>query len=190
VLDTTCRPLAGYVARLTAGAACEIVSPSTSPIAQSADEGSSVIENRMLRLSRQVTDCGAHFGLWVSGDGEGCCMVDERGVRVDDERLCAKLVDYVCCEMPAPTLVLREDAVPCLESSLIARGAHIVRSRATREAMFSVMERSGAVFGCPGAGQFWFAGTPAAPDALMVVCLLLTIFSQSDQPVSEALRQS
>ena len=43
------------------------------------------------------------------------------------------------------------------------------------------------MFGGGASGTFWFAGPPAAPDALLATCLLLTILSQSDRPLSEVL---
>jgi phosphomannomutase len=189
VVDTICQPFVGYLCQLTAHAACDIRLLATST-SHSADDGRPVDERRIARLSQHVADHQAHFGVWVSGDGEACRLINEQGILVDDERLCMTLAAYVRREKPDATLVLHEDAGPDLQRSLIARGARVVRSPARREAMFSNMEASGAEFGCGAGGQFWFAGAPAAPDALLVLCLLLRVFSQSDQAVSEVLVQA
>jgi hypothetical protein len=169
VLATTCDVLVRYWRSLCAESACRMV--------------------RACReaMARQVVIEGAHFGLWVDGDGEACALVDERGRWVDGEALLLALCGYVCQTRPGAAVVLEPGASAALERAVERIGARVVRGAATRQDMGARMEASGAAVGGGASGRYWYSGPPPASDALMTLSLLVSLLSQSDRPVSEVL---
>ncbi len=188
VVDTTCQPLLQYLNHLGAEAACEVLRPKPSrAVGAAAVADAPLVTRRLGVVGRQVIDEGAHFELWIDGDAEACRLVDQLGVPVSGERLCLLLADYVCREQPTATLVVEPQCSAALHQSLERLGARVVVGAATREGMSQAIESSGALLAGGPSGRFWFAGKPAAPDALLALSLLLTILSSSDRPLSEVL---
>ncbi len=120
-------------------------------------------------VAREVVLSGAHFGLWVDGAGERCGLVDECGNTVEHNRL-ARLLNHAISS-PGSEPWQAPNALDVVTPEQLGR--RILADQAT------------AVLG-DGRGCFWFAGN-AAPDALAVLCTLLSLLSRSDQPLSEVL---
>jgi phosphomannomutase len=196
VLDTASQAITNYLKELIANSACELIVPGDSaahwiqtdpPPRPASEAGNSAMARRLTMLGRQVVERQAHFGVFISGDGEICRMVDERGVGVASDDLSLAMAGYICSQQPSATIVLHSAASAELHEAASRLGARTVTAAPTRQAMFETMEAAGAVFGCGPGGQFWFAGQPTTPDALLAVCALLALFSQSDRLVSHVL---
>ncbi|MBI3840045.1 MAG: hypothetical protein HY288_19150 [Planctomycetia bacterium] len=188
VVDTTCEPLVRYLDKLVSQAACEVLRPGQSVGSNAAgDTAKSFLERRLATVGQQVLAAGADFGLWVDGDAEACHLVDERGASVDCQRLLLLLAQTVCRQQPDATLVLEREAQAEFDAALASLGARAIRSDSTRQAMCEAMHGSGAVFGGGPSGRFCFSGSPAAPDVLLTISLLLTILSESDRTLSDVL---
>jgi phosphomannomutase len=188
VLDTTCHALMRYWRGLNTQSACRMV-----PIRTAMSAGRTGTADRSPRARRvdalacAVLAEGAHFGIWIDGDGETCQLVDERGVRVDAEAVFMLLADYACRQQPGAAVVLEPDASQELQCALERLGVRVFRADATRQAVCERMEAIGAVTGGGASGRYWFSGPPPVPDALLSLCLLVSILSQSDRPLSEVL---
>jgi phosphomannomutase len=144
-------------------------------------------ERRLAAVGRQVLATDAHFGLWIDGDAEACHLVDQCGASVDSQRLLVLLALTVCRQRPQATLVLERETRGEHDSALARLGARVIRTDSTRQAMCEVMHQHAAVLGGGPSGRFWFSGSPAAPDALLTISLLLTILSESDRPLTDVL---
>jgi phosphomannomutase len=97
------------------------------------------------------------------------------------------LAQTVCRQRPEATLVLEREVQGELDSALTRLGGRTIYSDSTRQAMCEAMHAHGAVLGGGPSGRFWFSGSPAAPDVLLTLSLLLTILSESDRPLSDVL---
>lgn len=188
VLDTTCHALVRYWQRLGAQSACRMVQP-RSGLAESGPGATDrpFISRRADAVARDVLAEGAHFGMWIDGDGEACQLIDERGERVDSQALFMLLARYVCREQPGAAIVLEPAADVAFGRSLERLGARVFRGQSTRQGMCEQMESTGALMGGGTSGRYWYAGPPAMPDALLSLSLLVSIHSQSDRPLSEVL---
>jgi len=192
VLDTVCQPLASDLRRLTSRVACELLRPGAilEATAAPAQNTPTFLEHRLANLGWQVTDRQAHFGLWIDGAGESFRIVDDTGRAVDCAKVFRKLAGYVVDARPGATILVEPKAGEAVDRAMASAGARVVRGAPTREGTCAAMESSGAVFGEGPRGTYWFAGPPAAPDALLATSLLLTILSQSDRPVCEVLDEA
>lgn len=172
-LSTGCRPVLGYLERLTAAVACEVL-----PCPAPAD-----------RLAEHVRDAGAHFGIVLGDDGETASVFDERGQPVADERLLLLLAWHLLAEDPSGTIVIAEGLGPELAGCIAALGGRYERSEARRATMVDAVRRSGALLGGASGGRAWFqlGDGVAAADGLWTLTLLLEILSQSDRPLSVVL---
>jgi phosphomannomutase len=187
VLDSACEPLVRYWHLLAGESACRLL-PTGGGVAHAPPAGESpLFERRRPGIAQSVLTAGAHFGAWIDGDGETLRLVDERGEPVDPERLLLAQYDYLCQLRPVETVALEPEAGDELAQALVARGARVERSGPTRQSLCQRMQSSGATVGGGPSGRFWSSGPPPAPDALLSLCLLVALLSQSDRPLSEVL---
>jgi phosphomannomutase len=191
VLDTTCEPLLRYWHKLTLHSACRIVRPqqmtSVQAPAASAPRGEgSFAEQRTSAVARQVILEGAHFGLWISGDGETCRLVDERGEPVAAERVLLLLTEYIGRGQETLSITLAADQAIELESRLAPLDLQCSTAGNSRQQIAEQMQHSATQLGSDGRGRYWYPGN-GTPDALATLCLLLSLLSESDRPLSEVL---
>jgi phosphomannomutase len=133
------------------------------------DVAADSLEAECLAVAREVVLCGSHFGLWIDGAGQRCELVDEGGRKVPHDRL-AQLLNIALAsgasepsfEQLAPPEVAREQ----IGSRMLSERTAAVRA--------------------DGRGNYWFPGH-ASPDALAALCVLLSLLSRSDRPLSEVL---
>lgn len=187
VLDTTCQPLLRTWQVLRNSTACEAIACAAPAAPKSKSSASDPAALHAARLAETVRASGAHFGVWVDGDGECCQLVDESGQAVDSAALLLALAQYVCrCQQGARVVI--DSAMPAdAERALTALGVTTIRAPRTRQAMFESFVAEGATLGGSSCGRFWFATTPPAPDALLALCFWLQVLSQSDRPASRVL---
>jgi len=188
VLDTRCKPLVRSWVELSLPTACEMLRPAQTAGASGAvDASQPASSQRMQLLSEEVLAAGAHFGMWIDGDGETCLLVDEWGKPVDGERLLLAFAAYLGASSPGATILLEPAASSELEQTLVALGLHPQRGGPTRQVMFEAMSSQSALLGGGASGRYWFAGPPVAADALLTLSLLLALVSQTDGSLSEVL---
>ncbi len=173
VVDSASKPLVGYLERLAATVACEI------------------IPCRSVRhdLPGQVRADAAHFAVCIDGDGETCGVLDEQGREVPAERL---LLSAGCRNVGGDSsrrsVVLETGSSRTLIERLEGLGMRVAMSSPRRADMAAAMREHGALLGGGPSGRFWYAdaGFPS-PDALMTVTRLLVLLSRSDEPLSAVL---
>ena len=173
VLDTTCRPLVGYIEKLTGPVACRIF-----PCRTTSD-----------RLGEQVRKREAHFGVRVDGDGRACRLLDEQGRQVPFEQLFLLIARHLLTEQPDALFVLEDGTSPSLAEAIHRLGGRVVCGGSRCAEMDRVMRRQGGIFGGGPSGRLWYtlAGDAPLPDALVTITLLLHLLSQSDRPLSKVL---
>jgi phosphomannomutase len=179
VLDTGCRPLIGYLRKLSASVACELLlsrEAATSPAA------------RGLGLAERIRGEQAHFGIWIDGDGEACRVVDERGARLTAEQTLSLLADYVLQKQPGASVIVEQATCAATVERIAAAGGRVTRSGASRAEMHAAMSARDAALGGGPSGRYWYGARPPLADGLRTLSLLLTILSQSDRPLSETVR--
>ncbi len=187
VLDAPCRPLAGYLQRLTASVACE-------PLPCPARD----------QLPEQVRRESAHFGVRLDADGETCQLWDEHGRPVDGESLLLLLAAEsaagtgkpvapgtgkpVAPDEPGRVVVVEEATLAWAVRGLRRRGHRVVVCPALRAEIYDACRQSRATLGGGPSGRFWHAleDHPVA-DALVSLTLLLGRLSRSDRPLSQVL---
>lgn len=177
VVDSGCRPLIGYLRKLSGSVGCEWLlarEPAKNPIAAG------------LGLAERVRGEQAHFGVWIDGDGEACRVVDERGVQLTGEQMLLLLSSYMLQKQPGAAVIVEQNACTAAAERLAAAGARVARSDASRADMHAAMDARGAAVGGGPSGRYWYGGRPPIADGLRSLTLLLTILSQSDRPLSEA----
>ncbi len=157
-VDTSCKPVLRYLGKLITPVACRLVTEET------------------------------HLAVRIDDDGETCCVTDEQGRRVPDERLLMLIIRHLVKKKGPGPIVLQEDTPASVVEELAALGCTTVTAGRRRADMERAMRQHGALFGSGGDGRFWYAatGTPL-PDALTTLTHLLVLLSQSDRPLSEVL---
>ena len=173
VLRGACPPALGYLEKLTAEVACEVV-----PCPAPAD-----------RLREEVRRRGAHLGVILGDDGETAGVVDELGRRVGHERLLVLVAGHLLAERPGGVVVLEEAASPGVAGQIAALGARVETSECSRAAMDRAMRRHEALLGGGPSGRTWHrvGEGPPLPDGLRTISLLLRILSRSDRGLSVVL---
>ena len=163
VLDTTSGPLVGYLDRLIADTACQILPP---PAA-----------------------AGAHFAVHIDDDGERCRLTDERGCPVTPERLLVLLARHLRTDGPRGPIVLEEGTSRRTVDEIRSLGRHVLTSDPRRAEMNLTMNNHRAILGGGVTGRYWFRSVAGhyAADALLAVSHLLKTLSQTDQPLSTVL---
>lgn len=196
VVDSGCRPLVRYLKQLATNVGCEIDYVQDQPrVAQirshrPASQRTSTAQvspgsERLPALGGQVQARGAHFGIWIDGNGEVCRIVDERGQAVPSERLLPPLAKYLLADRPSHTIVVEREMSPRVVDALRGCGATVVTSGHLRSQMHEAMTQSAALCGGGPSGRYWFGAPLPCPDALRTLALILTVLSQSDRPLSE-----
>ena len=181
VLDTACRPLAGYFRRLAKSVACEMLhcrEPASGPAAGARS------------LAERVQAERAHFGVWIDGDGEACRFIDESGAIVTAEQMQLLLARHLLAQHGAAAVVVEHDTSAATVERLSAMGAKVVSSDSSRDAMDAALREHQAILGGGASGRFWHGCRMSLADGLRTLSLVLTILSQSDRPFSSVLAES
>lgn len=205
VLDTRCEPLVRYFQQLAQHSACRLIrlgaaARGAKPGQRGPSENPPVpfVGERLKLIAQSIDEHRAHFGLWISGDGERLLAVDERGMAVAPESLFALLAASACRGQSGATLLWEsgaDDGAAILPAratghsrpALEPLGATIVDAPGTRQAVCEQMQFSRALLGGGPGGRIWFSGEPPAADALSALSLLLATLSESDRPLSAVL---
>ena len=198
VVRSASRPAVGYLQRLMAAVACNVIPCQTA----------------RHDLPAQIHADAAHLVVCIDDDGESCRVLDEQGREVPAERLLLFLIQHVGFDTkpvfgraklplsrpsdsaadgsagasPSPSVVLEAGTSPTLIERLERLGVSIAMSNPRRADMSCAMQEHGAIFGGGPSGRFWHAeaGFPLS-DALMTVTRLLLLLSRSDAPFSVVL---
>jgi phosphomannomutase/phosphoglucomutase len=176
VLDTGCRPVMDYLQSLSYESACDVV--------QDQLIGSPAATHR--GLAERVRRSGAHFGIWIDGDGEACRLIDERGRDVRHDQWLWLTVQHWLELGAGPVFVFEHGVNATVAGWITAQGGRVHFSDPGRAAMYDLMREHLATAGGGPSGRLWFGGASPAPDALRALALLLTILSRSDRRLSEA----
>lgn len=171
VLDTTSLPIKQQIARLAQRVSLEIIPAGTSSASRASD------------VMQQVCQVGAHFGLWIDGDGVSCRLFDEHGEELSADRLAILVLRYYQDQSPDRVLVVEQPAFQAVRAAL-GREARLHVAPSTHEGIARAMLASDAVAGGMG-NRMWFADPTPVACALRTLAVLLTVFSRSDRPVSE-----
>jgi len=197
VFDSASRPLAKHLATLLSQTACRVISagrqlPAVAyfPHACVAERAEAEPEKSSEQLApsllgSQVVEEGAHFGIWIDGDGQRLALVDERGVRLSTAWLTAMLAAQSLRQHPGGAVVLEVDSPGAVADAIARHGGRIVRSRASCAAMVRTMRENAALLGGGPSGRIWLAEPRIAVDALRVLSLLLVALSTSDRPLAQ-----
>ena len=190
MVDTRCEPLVRYFQQLAEPTACRLIRTAASGHVAAGqvpcDSPAQFIAERLSIVAPMVTEARAHFGLWISGDGERLFAVDERGERIAPERLFLLLATFACRDQTNTTLLWEADANNDPRCDCIG-GARLLRTHGTRQAVCEQMLASEALLGGGSEGRIWFSGEPPTADALSALSLLLAALSASDRSLSAAL---
>ncbi len=168
VLHTASRPLLAYWRELSRDTALKLYRLDEHGRGTPANEDAEPLESEVVKVAREVILTGAHLGFWIDGAGERCELIDEQGRRVPHRRL-ARLLNG------AISISAREPLLPGTDLR-----------QPSREQFGGKMLEQPQPLMSDGLGRYWFAGR-ATPDALAVICSVLTLLSRSDWPLSEVL---
>ncbi len=198
VVQSTCRPLLGYLEELTGQLACRIITCPTGPkkgpglICPNGPEGAShklnLVPFSARIIAERVRAEKAHFGVRIDDDGQLCRVLDEQATPLPCERLLLLLTQHILCREPAAKIVLEDATSGSFVEKIRKFGARPVMADTRRAEMYRAMKAAKAPIGGGPSGYVWhvLGGTPL-PDALVTLTLLFVILSQSDRPLSEVL---
>jgi phosphomannomutase len=172
VVDSASKPLVGYLGKLAATVACEIIP----------------CRSVWRDLPEQIRADAAHFAVRIDGDGETCSVLDEQGREVHAERLLLWLAAAVGGDSSHRSVVLETGSSRTLIERFEGLGMRVAMSSPRRADLSAAMSETGALVGGGPSGRSWYseAGFPSA-DALMSVTRLLVLLSRSDEPLSAVL---
>jgi phosphomannomutase len=140
--------------------------------------------SRLERIARRVRTIGAHFGIWIDGDGEHCRVIDERGQGVAHESMAALVVREVLMAQAEPKIILPPRLAAIIPAAQQA-GVEVIQASGTRQAIWRAMREHRAHLATDANGRFWFVDEPTCADALKLLTVLLTLLSRGDRPLSE-----
>ncbi len=176
VVETTSVALVRYLERLTIGVAVELIwNPPAAdcPAAQ---------QSRLARICRRVCESGAHFGVWIDGDGECCRVVDERGEAIEADSLLSLFARELSAQQSEAVVVV---GTPISRPIAVPNGMRVVTCDGRPRAICRAIREHDAALASDRAGGFWFAGPPTCADGLKALTLLLVILSRGDAPLSK-----
>ncbi len=142
------------------------------------------IEDLQTLVQRNELDLGIAF----DGDGDRCFVVDETGEAVTASELGALLAATFLKENEHATVVYNAvigDIVPETVESL---GGTSIRSKVGHTYVQEEMRQANAVFGCEGAGHFFFRDNFFADSGLIAAMMVLGIMSETEKPLSELIK--
>jgi phosphoglucosamine mutase len=183
-----------FALRLGRSVACEVQLARDLPVPHvvrgKRPAGAPAIESgpreRVRWLQKQVPAAGAHFGIWIDGDGEACALVNERGQEVSAETLLLLIARHLIPAGREVSVVIEQETSPATRARLADLGATVHVSTSDRAEIAAAVQTTGAAFGGGPSGRVWFPTPLPCPDSLRTVALLLTVLSQSDWSASEA----
>ncbi len=142
---------------------------------------------RLERIGKRVRQCGAHFGVWIDGNGEALRLVDEQAAPIDTTAILRLLAREASTEGKAATIVTTQLTDQRQAASIADTTPRFVYCEPTREAIFTAVTQHSADLAGDDAGRIWLAPHFEAADALHVVTLLLVILSRADLPLSRVI---
>jgi phosphomannomutase len=179
IVIETCSPvLIDDLNRLTSRVAVELIWQK--PSVETSDR-------RLERIGKRVWHCGAHFGVWIDGNGEALRLVDEQAAPIDTTAILRALAGEATAAGKAATIVATRQTDQPQAASIDSRAPRFIHCGPTREAVFTAMSQHSADLAGDDAGRIWLAPHFAAADALHVVTLLVVILSRADLPLSRVI---
>jgi hypothetical protein len=130
------------------------------------------------------------LGLKIDGDGEACLVVDERGETIPGDEITLLVAQHLLTQHARAAVVLEDGSSSHVRTGIERAGGHVVKAGRTREEVQAHGAESGAIVGGGPSGRLWYAAPTAGTDALRTLAWLLVILSQSDRPLSQALREA
>ncbi|MCC7543686.1 phosphomannomutase/phosphoglucomutase [bacterium] len=139
------------------------------------------IEDLQTLVRRNELDLGIAF----DGDGDRCFVVDETGEAVTSSEFGALLAATFLKENEHACVVYNAVIGDIVPETVEGLGGKAIRSKVGHTYVQEQMRSSNAVFGCEGAGHFFFRDNFFADSGLIAAVMVLGIMSETDKKLSE-----
>jgi phosphomannomutase len=138
-------------------------------------------------LSRAVLETGAQLGVAFDGDGDRCCLVDEKGVRISNDVATALMAREILDAYPGATIVYDLRSSRVVPEEVEKYGGTAVRERVGHSFIKKTMRDHEAPFGGELSGHYYFKEHYYCDSALFAFVRFLRSFSSAGVPASELL---
>lgn len=136
--------------------------------------------------ARAVVESGAQIGFAFDGDGDRLVCIDERGLRLDGDRLLGLIgLDGIRHQwLTGNTLVATVQSNLGLDRALRAEGGRVVRVGVGDRLVSRKLEETGAVFGGENSGHLIFSEHGWSGDGLLSSLMLCQVLRRAEVPLS------
>ena len=180
------RPVREVIERVFSKLACQL-QPENIP--RRARDLTDSADPDCVRLSRAVTDGGAHLGILIDDDGQTCALFDERGTLIRARAITRVLADFVLQESRGASIVVEESAAAALRPAIEAAGGRSAACGARLSHMAQALRAREGQLGGGDSGRYWFREAFATCDAVLTIAKVLQALSRSDADFSEVVRR-
>lgn len=142
------------------------------------------IEDLQTLVKRNELDLGIAF----DGDGDRCFVVDELGDAVTASELGALLASTFLQENEHATVVYNAVIGDIVPETVEGLGGKAIRTKVGHTFVQEEMRQANAVFGCEGAGHFFFRDNFFADSGLIAAMMVLGIMSDTEKTLSELIK--
>ena len=144
-----------------------------------------LVEGNLRELKQAIRDKKADLGICFDGDADRLIMVDEKGVTVPCDLMCALMVPYFLKKYPGSAIVYDLRSSHVLPEEILKNGGTPRRERVGHAYMKKTLRDCHAVFGGELSGHFYYRDNFYADSGMITLVHMLNILGASGSPVSE-----
>jgi phosphomannomutase / phosphoglucomutase len=153
-------------------------------------EADPIVEKNVKDLKKLVVDSGADIGLAFDGDGDRCSIITEKGKFVSADRILMLLGKDVLSRHPGRSVIFTVSNSQSLFDLIKKWGGKPVMCKVGHSFVEHAMTEYKAILGGEQSGHFFLPEDYFQyDDALVTVCRILLILSQSGKTISSLLDQ-
>ena len=143
-------------------------------------EANPLEDANIVDLQRAVKEQGADVGFAFDGDGDRCCVVDERGQRVGSDLVTALLAREFLAAEPGAAILFDLRSSRVVPEEIEKRGGVPVRERVGHSFIKATLRERNAPFAGELSGHFYFRDHYYSDCATMAMVRLLNLLEESE----------
>ena len=144
-----------------------------------------MISENMVLLRKRILEERADFGVAFDGDADRMFLVDEKGVTLGGDIVCALVAKNLLKKEKGATILYN---VPCsrvVPEVIQQNGGKAVRTPVGHALIKPLMKKYNAIFGGEHSGHFYFRQNYFADSGMIALSVCLELLSAEDKPLSQ-----
>jgi phosphomannomutase len=144
-----------------------------------------MIPENMVSLRKKILEEKADFGVAFDGDADRMFLVDEKGVTLGGDIVCALVAKNLLKKEKGATILYN---VPCsriVREVIQQNGGMPVRTPVGHALIKPLMKKYNAIFGGEHSGHFYFRENYFADSGMIALSVCLELLSEGDKPLSQ-----